>query len=308
MTQHIRPISIWLFHDQKPGHIHQLEGLRKRLAAHAEIQVKWIDTQSKRFYGYCLDAEFLRPKPDIIIGAGHGTHASLMWYKRKYQAFTAVLMTPSLPRSWFDAIICPEHDGLKQGGSILNTRGMINTIEPGTNTNRDQYLILIGGPSKHYYWQEPELVAQVQSLCQRTPERHWQLFDSLRTPPSFVTRVEKLALPNLQLNAYTDTPLARVEEALAQAEECWVSPDSASMLYEALTAGARVGVFDLQSARANRVVRGVESLVDTRQVLRFVDWQPELTLPRPTKPIWEADRAAIWLLHQYAKWQDGRHS
>ncbi len=306
MSDRIRPISVWLFHDQQPGHIHQLEGLSRRLAAHADVQIKWIDTQSKRFYGYCLDAEFLRPKPDIIIGAGHSTHASLLWYKRKYGAFCTVLMTPSLPNALFDAIICPIHDGLKQGGRILNTRGMINTLSPQAGTRKDRHVMLIGGPSKHYYWQEPELVSQIRAICERTPHYDWHLYDSKRTPGSLTLRLKQAALGNLHLHSYADTPLARVEEALTHAKECWVSPDSASMLYEALTAGARVGVFDLQAAKTNRVVKGVEQLVDTRQITRFADWNLEQTMPKLDKPLWEAERAAIWLLHQYAQWQDAQ--
>ena len=304
MSHRLRPLTIWLFQDRKPGHIHQLEGLAKRLAAHADIRTQWIDTTNRRVYGYCQDAEFLRPTPDIIIGAGHSTHASLIYYKRKYRAFTAVVMTPTLPNMLFDAIISPEHDGLKQGGKILNTKGVINTLTPHPELKKDRNLILIGGSSKHYYWQEPELINQIQSLCKRSADTLWQLYDSYRTPKSFTEKLANLGLSNLNFHPFAHTTSNQLEEALNHCRQCWVTPDSGSMLYEALTAGAQVGVFDLQASGASRIVKGVAQLVDTRSIIRFADWQPETSMPRPEKPLWEAERAAIWLLHQYANWQE----
>lgn len=304
MSHRLRPLTVWLFQDRKPGHIHQLEGLAKRLAAHADIRTQWIDTTNRRVYGYCQDAEFLRPTPDIIIGAGHATHPSLVYYKRKYRAFTAVLMTPTLPNLLFDAIISPEHDGLKQGGKILNTKGVINTVTPHPELTKNRNLILIGGLSKHYQWKEKELIAQIQSLCQRTPDTLWHLYDSYRTPSTFREQLDDLCIGNLSLHPFAETPSTDLQEALNHCRQCWVTPDSGSMLYEALTAGAQVGVFDLKASGTSRIVKGVAQLVDTRSIIRFADWQPDMTMPRPEKTFWEAERAAIWLLHQYANWQE----
>ena len=48
-------------------------------------------------------------------------------------------------------------------------------------------------------------------------------------------------------------PPAWLVETLARAEQAWVSADSVAMLYEALSAGARLGVIDVPVKRRDRI-------------------------------------------------------
>jgi mitochondrial fission protein ELM1 len=65
------------------------------------------------------------------------------------------------------------------------------------------------------------------------------------------------------------TPPDWLEEQLTQAGEVWVTPDSVSMVYEALTAGCRVGLFDLPSRPGSRVAKGVKDLLAQGYVSLF---------------------------------------
>jgi hypothetical protein len=76
----------------------------------------------------------------------------------------------------------------------------------------------------------------------------------------------------------------------------WVTPDSASMVFEALTAGADVGVFDLPVNPTSRVGRAIAQLADAQRITRFANWCAHGTLHPNTHPLAEADRCADWIL------------
>jgi hypothetical protein len=90
------------------------------------------------------------------------------------------------------------------------------------------------------------------------------------------------------------TPSGWLEGQLARAGEAWVTPDSVSMVYEALTAGCRVGLFDLPAKPASRVARGVLALKADGLVSAFP--HP----PRPNRhPLNEAGRCASLILERW---------
>jgi len=163
-------LSVWFIHDQRPGHINQLKGLAERLSSHCKLEENWIDANSNTFTW--ADA-LLKKKsddklspPNIVIAAGHKTHKTLLIVAHIYQAFSVVLMKPSLPICLFDALICPKHDELKESPKVLNTLGALNKINPTFETQqRTKNLMLIGGPSKHFKWQEQILLDQIQIIC-----------------------------------------------------------------------------------------------------------------------------------------------
>ena len=86
---------------------------------------------------------------------------------------------------------------------------------------------------------------------------------------------------------------------LARAGQVWVSADSVSMVYEALTAGAAVGVLDVPRKRSSRISRGLDKLAGEGWITPFADWQRHSRLNRPTHTFNEAERCARWIA---ARW------
>ena len=101
-------------------------------------------------------------KPNLIIGAGHRTHFSILAAKRAYGGKSIVLMKPSLPYFIFDLCLVPEHDNPPKRANIISTIGALNPLgldglhekKPSSN------LILIGGPSPHYKWDNNLIIKQ----------------------------------------------------------------------------------------------------------------------------------------------------
>ena len=68
------------------------------------------------------------------------------------------------------------------------------------------------------------------------------------------------------------------------------------MVFEALTAGADVGVFDLPVNPKSRVGRAIAQLADAQRITRFVHWCAHGKLHPNLHPLAEADRCAVWIL------------
>jgi len=301
-----KSITIWLIKDQKAGHISQLEGLAERLCAHHNIQAHWLDEADLPFewrHGLVKNAPSLDiPPPDIIIGAGHQTHKPLIIAARLYQAFNVVLMKPSLPLNWFNAVICPRHDGLREDQRVLNTFGALNKINPSDNNTKNAHLMLIGGPSKHFDWNDENVIEQIKTICHANKEVKWALSDSPRTPLSFLPKLEKVTIPNLKLHPYSSNQQGWLSQQLLASEVSWVTPDSVSMIYESITAGAKTALFDPEPStkkKPTRVARSIQQLISDHYVTPFEQWRESQNYQSLPEKIWETDRAAKWLLEKF---------
>jgi hypothetical protein len=71
------------------------------------------------------------------------------------------------------------------------------------------------------------------------------------------------------------------------------------MVYEALTAGAAVGVLEVPRKRSSRVSRGLERLAAESWVTPFADWRGDRPLRRSDRPFNEAERCARWIVEQW---------
>jgi len=347
MTRHPpRTLSIWYIHDGRPGHLSQLQGLADRLSAHHKVHETWIaasefkfslsslllkrkainlsslkSSTSKSFTTESFTTKS-RPgtpatlvnqtKPDIIIGAGHKTHKAVLLAAKHFKAFSTLVMKPSLPLSWFNAIICPKHDGLSDSKRILNTNGAINKITPPsskdiTANKRHKHLILIGGPSKHFIFDEQKILREIKGLCQYDKSQTWHLSNSPRTPESFNQKLKALDISNLVIHQYHAHTFGQLDETLKQSSFTWVTADSMSMIYESLTSGSQTAIFTLPPSnpkKPSRIAKQVQSLVDDELVNCYENWIPrpahtERALAPQASTIWEADRAAIWLLERF---------
>jgi len=89
--------------------------------------------------------------------------------------------------------------------------------------------------------------------------------------------------------------------------ECWVSPDSVSMIYESLSAGCATGSLHLKPKirlSRNRVLGGLQELVENQTITSYDDWERGRLLQLPHKRFNEAKRAANWLLERYRDWRE----
>jgi mitochondrial fission protein ELM1 len=294
-------LIIWRFTDGKPGHEKQTLGLARALLKLRPG--KCIDLPAPRRSSAIRQWILARfpagndlPAPDILLGAGHATHFALLAARRAYGGKAVVLMKPSLPLSWFDLCVIPEHDNPPPRSNVIRVQGVLNDVQASQTASPEHGLMLIGGVSSHYGWDDSAVGAAVLKIARSTPQVCWQLTTSRRTPATFLAALPQPLPDNLKLIPHTDTGPGWLEQALAESGQVWVTEDSVSMLYEALTAGAGVGLLRLPEPKDTRVRRGVQKLIENGWVTPFEVWRSGEPLPLPEHEFNEAKRVAEQIL------------
>jgi len=296
-------LKIWRFVDGKPGHERQSEGLIHSLSALCQTEVACFDVTGGRLRSLRRLIDFYRnqkrgEKPDLLMGAGHRTHLSLVFGRWLTGARSVVLMKPSLPRGWFDYRIIPEHDGPRGSERELVVQGVLNTVTRGKSHAADKGVILIGGPCRHVDWIDESVLKQVRHVVGKDSTIQWSLTTSRRTPSPLCEAFDQLQAENFRYVSHTKTGPNWVAEHLAQSGQAWVSPDSVSMVYEALTSGSHVGVFDMHLKGGGKLKLSVDRLVEDHMVTPFVSFEGLTALPAPPRHLNEAERSARWLFER----------
>lgn len=256
-------LVVWRLVDGKPGHEKQSAGLLQAIGAKRPVACYDFDVRAKGpLWGQIRHAARGRadvPPPALIVGAGHGTHLPMLLVRAACGGVCVALMKPTLPHRLFDLIFVPQHDRCRPRANVVVTRGVICATSEADKEPR-RGLILLGGTSPHFTWDCGEVARQIAAIAVASPEVSWEVCDSRRTPPAMLDAVP--SLPNLQRRPCQSTSNDFLGRALAQADAVWVTADSASMLYEALSAKARVGVIDLPPRRRkeSKHARGIRLL------------------------------------------------
>ncbi|MBQ0761671.1 mitochondrial fission ELM1 family protein [Marinobacter psychrophilus] len=298
---------IWLLTDNKSGHRNQLKGLGNRLRVLAGASLHWIDVSTvetplwRVLLGRPPALDPALTKPDLIIAAGSGSHRLLLALRKVKGARTLVLMKPGFPLRWVSGAIIPQHDRVKPGPNLFLTQGAINAITPVAEpSTQPRGLILVGGPSAHFFWSDDTIMAQIHELLHNYPKWSWIISSSRRTPASCQQALAALETSRIQVLTPQDTGENWLSTALAHSRCAWITPDSMSMVCEAATSGVPTGVFQLPAKRRSRVALGLATMQDQHLVTTWDDHYKVMTA-RPGSRIlfWQADAAARWVMTHF---------
>lgn len=285
------PLTIWCVTDNKPGHRSQLQGLAAALCERGECDTHWLTADRSLL----ANAAALDRRPGLILCAGHATHWPGIRLRRRFGGMLVTLLKPSLPRCLFDLCVIPEHDAARPGRRILQTCGTLNDIRPALGADPGRGLILIGGPSRHHDWDDGQMLDQLGRLRKALPDIRWTLTTSRRTPGSFLATARNLAGENLRLVPAAETDRDWLRSHYAGCGVIWATEDSASMVYEALTAGARVGILPVPRKRDSRVSRGLDALLEKGWATRLSSLCETGRMNPRRRGLQEADRVADYL-------------
>lgn len=298
-----RHLVVWLITDGRAGHRTQLEGLVRALARRATVSAHWIEVEPGFRWRAAFDALGKRfaagaalPDPDLVVGCGHAAHLATLAATRARGGRSVILMTPSLPLSWFDLCVIPQHDLPPVRANVIASRGVLNMQRASVHQQPMRGLFLIGGPSRHHQWDEKTLITQLRQIVKETPGMRWALTTSRRTPESSRGLLKSLRGIGVEVIPYEKTDAGWVNDAITVSSTVWVTEDSVSMIYEALTSGAATGVLWVPRQDADRVTRGVDQLVQDGLVTPFLAWKDSHALAKQDKPINEADRVVARLM------------
>lgn len=289
-------MKILVISDEKKGHENQSLGLAEALLRRRPGSYELVSCNKP----IKLDnnSHF-----DLAISAGTRTHPFLLRWSRALRCSSVVIMKPSLfPSFLFSFCLIPQHD-FKPDASETHrrrlTKGSLNRIPEEHPPKEACGLILIGGPSKHYRWEETPIIEAIKRIISARPDLTWTLGDSRRTPESTRRALLQLELP-ISFVSHQAASSDWLPQELLRSSEAWVSPDSASMLSEALTAGCRLGTLPLPGLDT-RVSRAHDRFATEGYLTPFAKWEqlsPHEPLALPPQPLHETARCATWLLEQ----------
>jgi hypothetical protein len=250
----VRPLVVWRFSDGKAGHDNQSRGLTEALAGCGRSKSSRLNP--------------LPPLAALLVLALGGRRrwlrlagAGLCWWAPVTApifrcwppagagaASAVVLMRPSLPLSLFDLCLIPEHDTPPARSNVLATRGALNRIQPSSILEPDRGLLLIGGPSAHFSWDDAGLHRQIAAVLAADAD---DTLDADHLAPHaglvFSAWSRSGGRPNRLTergSGGTKTGPDWLPAQLARAGRSWVTADSVSMVYEALDrrrGGGRAG-------------------------------------------------------------------
>lgn len=286
----MRPGSIWCVTDGLAGHRSQLLGLADALHRHCGASVVWLTPGTP----------VPETPPWLILAAGRRTHWRALKLRHRYDGRLAVLMRPGLPRCLFDLCILPEHDGIPEGPRTWLTRGPLNPVIAQPELDSDNGLILLGGPSRHHSWSPGDLEEQLRRLRKALPGVCWTVGTSRRTPDATLTMLATLEDNTFRIMPAQAAPPGWLLSRFQQCGIIWVTEDSAAMVYEALSSGARVGVLKVPRRRSSRVSRGLDALVEAGSLSTLPQLVAQGDMPRAAPPLQEADRIAARLIDHFA--------
>jgi mitochondrial fission protein ELM1 len=243
-------LNIWIILDGKRGHEKQIEDLV--FCIKQKIEADTIRIQASNFFKVILNFLFKsydrlskKNKPDLIIAAGHGTHLDALQKRNRYGGKLIVIMKSSLPLFLFDLSIIPSHDKILWKKNLLILDGPVNKIKNQKQHIKGTGIILIGGPSKNYFWSDVHIINEIKKIIEINKNIELTLATSRRTPTSFLNQVIKFE-DCLRVIPYNSVPSMWLENEIGNYEYSWVTQDSISMLFELINSGSIVTCINLK--------------------------------------------------------------
>lgn len=286
--------------DGKAGHRSQALGLFKAIQRQSSETVSFEEISINDLAIFPLlvglfrrSIPQLQTTPDFIFGVGSHTQLRVFLLGKIYpQAKTVILMKPNYPFAWFNYSVIPEHDGIPASDRVIVTQGALNPIVNEQRHQSGRILIALGGSSKRHQWNEDKVFASIEHIVKQHSENEIIITTSRRTPEQFVERLNTYPfLPHVHFFPVEQTPQGWIFEEMQQAEAVWVTEDSVSMIYEALTAGCRVGVIAMDRTKQDRITTSVDGLLE-KGIISESLLLAQLPEPNAFK---EAERVATYL-------------
>lgn len=310
----MQKLKITIFTDRRPGHEKQTQGIVKALRNYVSLQINECVVQRNNIIQELIDyLGFFLPRvnyscvgdaPDLIIGTGSRTHIPILSYKKKCGARAVVSMAPNrLLLRYFDLCLIPVHDQIAHAENIFQTVGPPNLGCNESRHNDRRGLILVGGvDSKSHHWDQDEIVSYIKELTVSNKDTNWTIASSPRTPAETERKIDKLAEDRSNVNfwAFSDTSPGWIERQYGENKMVWITGDSISMVYEALSAGCRVGILPVRwKIQNNKFQFSERFLLDHKRVITFSDWHNGTAHWSEGNPLNEADRCAREILGRW---------
>jgi mitochondrial fission protein ELM1 len=319
----MKPLSIVAYFDGRLGHEKQTLGILQALDDITSTKViqKRVSVSPASFcknWASYLLSSLRQPEAgefpnsvDLIIGTGTHTHIPMLLEKKsrnklsEAQEQDVTCMTPEQKLlNKLDLCCDPIHDNPPARDNVFVTLGPPNTVIFETKHQQDRGLILVGGvDKKSHVWNTQEIVNHIQTIISKKKDVQWTISSSPRTPEDTCKMLENMTASRQHVTFFrsADTPAGWVEEEYARNGNVWVTADSVSMVYEALTAGCSVGILPVNWLHSdNKFEKSIRVLAENKMIVNFHDWLASEKMPSaPQEPLNESKRCALEIVSRW---------
>ena len=274
-------MNVYWFQDSKTGHLKQVQALLDQLNKETELSITTINYSNHKSLPEMLSNKNELDGPTILIGAGHGVYSKILQgekYLRKLNdqdIFSIAVLRPSYKINSFDLIIAPEHD-FRRRNLPKNVISFQGSLAPTSQTPIDENkaIIAIGGPSKHYKFDQEILTEQLHYILSIHPKHKFKIFNSRRTPDAL-----NLKLKN-ELENYPDVKFIQLNSpesdsfqvTLNESALKFVTPDSSNLVFEALSTKGQTYLIQIENSKyrrifgAKKIRESMSELVNSKRV------------------------------------------
>ncbi len=310
-----KKFKIAVFLDGRPGHEKQTLGIVEQLQKQVEVElrscsvekpspVSQLSTLLVYICGGRREIDCQVADVNLAIGTGTHTHLPMLFAKKRYNFPVITCMTPaSYLLGEFDLIFSPHHDNVGEGANVVKTVGPPNTSINKERHENNVVLILIGGSDpKSHRWESSKIIQAVEALISYDKEKSFVISSSPRTPEETEQSFLQLSQlhKNVSFNRFKDTPKGWVEREYARCKYVWVTGDSISMVYEALSSGCRVGIIPVAwKSKNSKFQRSERYLHENKLTVELDSYLNGYAYWDTSKSLNEAKRCADEILRRW---------
>ena len=274
-------MNVYWFQDSKTGHLKQVKALLDQLKQEIEISITPINYSNQESLPDILSNENQFDGPTILIGAGHDVYSKMLQGKKYLEKltdqdiFSIAVLRPSYKLNSFDLIIAPEHDFSKRylPENVISFQGSLAPTSQ-TPIDKNKAIIAIGGPSKHYKFDQEILMKQLHYILSVYPKHKFKIFNSRRTPDTLNVKLKN------ELNIYPDVKFIHLNSpesdsfqvTLNESALKFVTPDSSNLVFEALSSKGQTYLIQIESSKyrrifgAKKIRESMSELVNSKRV------------------------------------------
>ena len=274
-------MNIYWFQDSKTGHLKQVQALLDQLKKETELFITPINCTNQENFSQIFLNKNEFDGPTILIGAGHDVYSKILKTKKYLKKtiskdlFTIAVLRPSYKLSSFDLIIAPAHDFRKKQfpDNVIPFQGSLSATSQNP-VDEDKAIIAIGGPSKHYKFDQEIVIRQLKYILSLHPKHEFKIFNSRRTPEILNLKLKDLICKHtkaqfIDLNSReSDT----FQDSLNKSALKFVTPDSSNLVFEALSVQGQTYLIQIESPSyrrffgAKKIRESMNELVDSKRV------------------------------------------
>ena len=274
-------MNVYWFQDSKTGHLKQVQALLDQLKKETELSLTTIKHSDQESFSEMFSRRDQFSGQTILIGAGHDVYSTILQAKKYLQKFISkniysiAVLRPSYKLNSFDLIVAPEHDfrNRRLPKNVISFKGSL-AVTSQIPVDDSKAIIAIGGPSKHYKFDQKILMKQLNYILSVYPKHKFKIFNSRRTPDALNIKLkDNLSnYPNAKFIHLNSPESDTFQDSLNRSSLKFVTPDSSNLVFEALSVKGQTYLIQIESPTYRRIFgskkirESMNELVNTKRV------------------------------------------